>query len=97
MGDTPSRRVVFTCKPATAAEEAPCARKILTALARRAYRGPVSAPDVAMLMGFYEQGRTNADFESGVQEALARILVSPKFLYRVEEEPAGVAVGGTIA
>ena len=95
VGDTPSRRAVFTCKPATAAEEAPCARKILTALARKAYRGPVSAPDITTLMGFYEQGRKGADFESGVQQAVARILVSPKFLYRVEEEPAGVAAGGT--
>jgi hypothetical protein len=93
VGDTPSRRAVFTCKPATAAEEAPCARKILTALARKAYRGPVSAPDMTVLMGFYEQGRKGADFESGIQQALARILVSPKFLYRVEEEPAGVAAG----
>ncbi len=96
-GETPARKRVFTCKPATAAEEAGCARTILTSLARRAYRGPVSAPEVETLMKFYQQGREDegGDFESGVQQGLARILVAPRFVFRVEEEPKGVAAGGT--
>jgi len=94
-GDTPARRRVFTCKPATAAEETSCARTILSTLARRAYRGPVSAAEVETLMKFYQQGREDegADFESGIQQGLARILVAPRFVFRVEEEPRGVAAG----
>ena len=94
-GDTPARKRIFTCKPATAAEEAGCARTILSALARRAYRGPVSQPEIETLMKFYQQGRQDegGDFESGIQQGLARILVAPRFVFRVEEEPKGVASG----
>ena len=92
-GTTPSRRAIFMCTPATPAEESPCARKILTALARRAYRGPVTQTDVTMLMTFYQEGRKGADFESGIQQALARVLISPKFIYRSEQEPARLATG----
>jgi hypothetical protein len=94
-GDTPSRRKIFTCRPASANEEASCARTILTTLARRAYRGPVSAAEVETLMEFYRKGRQAGDFETGIQEALARILVAPRFAYRAEEEPAAVAAGQT--
>ena len=96
-GDTPARRRVFTCKPATAAEETTCAKTILTTLARRAYRGPVSAAEVETLMKFYQQGRVDegADFESGIQQGLARILVAPRFVFRVEEEPKAVAPGAS--
>ena len=78
-GDTPSRRKLFTCRPATAAEadEEQCAREILTALARRAYRRPVTGGDVATLMRFYEAGRAERGFEGGVQKALERLLVAP--------------------
>ena len=93
VGDTPSRRRVFTCHPATAAEEAPCARKILSTIARRAYRGAVSEGEMATLMRFYEQGRKSSDFDNGIQEALARILVAPRFVFRSEQEPASVAPG----
>jgi mono/diheme cytochrome c family protein len=93
IGDTPSRRKIFTCRPASAGEESSCARSILTALARRAYRGPVSAAEIDTLMEFYRKGRQAGDFESGVQEALARVLVAPRFAYRAEEEPATVAAG----
>ena len=96
-GDTPSRRRIFTCRPeagkGSAAEETTCARTIVSTLARRAYRGPVSAAEIDTLMGFYRQGRQAADFESGVQQALARILVAPRFVYRAEEEPSTVAAG----
>ncbi|HEX5110105.1 MAG TPA: DUF1592 domain-containing protein [Vicinamibacterales bacterium] len=91
-GDTPSRRRIFTCRPAVA-EETACARKILSTLARRAYRGPVTAAEMDTLMAFYQEGRQGGDFENGIQHALARVLVAPRFIYRVEEEPAGAAAG----
>jgi mono/diheme cytochrome c family protein len=93
IGDTPSRRKIFTCRPKSTADEATCARSILTTMARRAYRGPVSAAESDTLMGFYKKGREAGDFESGVQEGLARILVAPRFVYRAEEEPATIASG----
>jgi mono/diheme cytochrome c family protein len=92
-GDTPSRRRIFACHPASANEETTCARTILSTLARRAYRGPVSAAELEMLMDFYRRGRQAGDFESGIQQALARVLVAPRFVYRAEEEPATVAAG----
>jgi mono/diheme cytochrome c family protein len=92
-GDTPSRRAIFSCKPANATEETICARTILTTLARRAYRGPVSTAEVNTLLEFYREGRKTGDFESGIQQALARILVAPRFVYRIEEEPATVSAG----
>jgi cytochrome c551/c552 len=102
-GDTPSRRKIFTCHPAgAAAAKAPggaglgeetCARSILSRLARIAYRGTVAPEEIDTLIAFYRQGRARGDFETGVQEALARLLVAPRFLYRVEQEPANVAAG----
>ncbi|HLG53921.1 MAG TPA: DUF1592 domain-containing protein [Vicinamibacterales bacterium] len=92
-GDTPSRRRIFACRPASAGEETACARTILSALARRAYRGPVSGPEIDTLMDFYRRGRQAGDFDSGIQQALARVLVAPRFVYRAEEEPATVAAG----
>jgi hypothetical protein len=96
-GDTPSQKKVFICRPATPAQEVACARRIVTALARRAFRQPPTAPDVDTLMAFYREGRQGADFETGVQHALARILVAPKFVFRAEEEPVGVAKDKTYA
>jgi mono/diheme cytochrome c family protein len=92
-GDTPSRRAIFSCKPASAAQETTCARTILTTLARRAYRGQVSVAEVNTLLDFYREGRKSGDFENGIQQALARILVAPRFVYRIEEEPATTASG----
>jgi cytochrome c551/c552 len=92
-GDTPSRHRIFVCRPASANEEVGCARRIVTTLARRAYRRPPLDAEVETLMGFYRQGRADGDFETGVQQAAARILVAPAFLYRVEEEPRGVQTG----
>jgi hypothetical protein len=94
-GDTPSRRRIFSCTPATQAAEEPCARSILSRLARMAYRGTVAPGEIDTLIGFYRQGRARGDFETGLQEALARLLVAPRFLYRVEQEPANVAAGAT--
>jgi mono/diheme cytochrome c family protein len=94
VGDTPSRRAIFSCRPTSvAASEDGCARTILTTLARRAYRGPVSAVEVNTLLDFYREGRKSGDFDTGIQQALARILVAPRFVYRIEEEPATVAAG----
>lgn len=94
-GDTPSRRAIFECRPASSDEESPCARAILTRLATRAYRHPVDGADPAVdtLMRFYEQGRGDGDFEDGIQRAIARLLVDPRFLYRPEIVPDGVAPG----
>lgn len=91
--DSPSRRAVFTCHPASAAEETSCATKILTALARRAYRRAATPDDVQTLLEFYKRGRAAGDFDNGIREALERVLVSPDFLFRIEADPAGVTPG----
>ena len=90
-GQMPSRRLIFQCVPANASEELPCATKILSALARRAYRRAVSDADVQVLLGFYTAGRADADFDSGIEAALRRLLVTPEFLFRIERDPAGIA------
>jgi hypothetical protein len=91
-GDTPSRRRIFSCRPADTTEEATCARAVLSGLARRAYRRPVTEDDVAPLMSLYAEGRKKGTFESGVEQGLRLILASPKFLFRTETVPAqGVA------
>jgi cytochrome c551/c552 len=92
-GDTPSRHRVFSCHPANAAAELPCARTILTNLARRAYRRPVTGADLENLLSFYQAGRNKKNFEAGIQNALRLILTDPKFLFRMETDPAGAAPG----
>ena len=94
-GDTPSRRKLFTCRPAaeSAADAERCAREILATLARRAYRRPVTGDDVATLMPFYEAGRAERGFEGGIQKALERLLVAPEFLFRVERDPVDIPAG----
>ena len=92
-GDTPSRQRVFTCRPASGADDGPCARQILSTLARRAYRRPVSEDEVARLLTFYTSNRDEHGFEGGIQKALERLLVAPDFLFRVEAEPVDVAAG----
>jgi mono/diheme cytochrome c family protein len=109
VGDTPSRRRIFVCQPKAAAdpstgsgssraqsrdEEQACAQRILNTLARRAYRGDVAKEDVPTLMEFYQRGRRDGgSFDSGIDLALRRLLASPKFLVRVERDPAAVAPG----
>ncbi len=92
-GDTPSRRTLFTCQPSEPSAEGPCAREILSRLARRAYRRPVTDTDLEMLLGFYETGRAERDFEAGIQKALERVLVAPGFLFRIEREPVDLVPG----
>ena len=91
--DSASRRKVFACTPARPADEDACARRIVQNLASRAFRRPATAADVDSLMGFYRLGRREKDFELGIETALARVLASPQFIYRIEEEPASVAAG----
>ncbi|HXP86728.1 MAG TPA: DUF1592 domain-containing protein [Bryobacteraceae bacterium] len=92
-GDTPSRRRIFICKPQSASEELPCAKKILSTLARRAYRAPATDDDLEILLGFYQRGRNASGFDTGIQSGIERMLVSPRFVFRFEEEPAGLAAG----
>ena len=94
-GDTPSRRRIFVCRPGPTVHEEACARTILSKLATRALRRPVTERDatITMLMEFFESGRTLRGFETGVQYALARLLVDPQFIYRFERTPATVRAG----
>jgi len=87
-GDTPSRRRIFACHPAKASEEEPCARRILSTFARRAYRRPPTEAEVDMAMKFYKDARTDGAFETGIEMALRALLVSPEFLFQIEQEPA---------
>jgi hypothetical protein len=94
VSNTPSRERIFVCRPASAAEEPACAQRILSTLARRAYRRPVTAADVDAPMAFYRQEReSGGNFDAGIRSGVARILASPWFLYRVERDPAALRVG----
>ena len=86
-GVTPSRQQIFSCEPISADEEPACARQILSSLARRAYRRAVTENDIQGLMEFYKQGQLEGGFETGIQFALERLLVSPDFLFRIEQDP----------
>jgi len=92
-GDTPSRRRVLICSPPSSADEESCAKRILSTLATRAYRRPIaeSSGDVQTLLEFFRAGRQNAGFEFGIRRAVARVLVDPQFLFRIERESPGVA------
>lgn len=95
VGETASRKKIFICRPQAGQAENLCAQRILTPLARRAYRRPVTAAEVAALVKIFEQGRREGgSFDSGVEMALRALLVSPNFLFRVEKAPAGVKPGG---
>jgi hypothetical protein len=90
---TASRRDIFVCYPSGRSQEESCATRILSRLARLAYRRPVTGDDVTTLLGFYGIGRRTGGFQSGIQTALSRILVDPEFLYRFERAPSNVAPG----
>lgn len=96
-GDTPSRRAIFRCYPDTAADETPCAREIMTALAAKAFRRPLAAdaPEVETLLDFYRAGHAEGGFESGIQHAIARVLMSPRFVFQLEREPEHLPPGAT--
>jgi mono/diheme cytochrome c family protein len=94
-GNTPSRRRIFVCQPLNASQEQTCAREILRNLATRAFRRRVADNDPSMevLLGFYLDGRKNGTFDTGIQNALARVLVDPQFVFRMEHVPANVSNG----
>jgi mono/diheme cytochrome c family protein len=92
-GETASRQIIFTCRPVRQAQETACARTILTSLAHRAFRRPVTSADVQPLLAFYERGRARVDFDGGIQAAIEAMLVSPEFLFRIERDPLPVGSG----
>ena len=92
-GAMATRQRILTCTPAAVEDEARCAREILTTLARRAYRRPADEADLARLMPFFDDGLRRGGFERGIQLALRRLLASPTFVFRAEQDPAGVAPG----
>ena len=91
-GDTPSRRRIFVCRPSasTDEDELACAKTILSALGRRAYRRPLTDADLETLIGFYQSGRRDANFDAGIEQALARVLIDPRFVFRFEREPENI-------
>ena len=93
LSDTPSRQRIFVCRPKTSSDELPCAMMILSSMARRAFRRPVTDQDLAAPMSFYKSGRAEGTFDAGIQAALPAILASPKFLYRAERTPSGTTPG----
>jgi mono/diheme cytochrome c family protein len=92
-GDTPSRRRIFVCRPVRSSDEAACSARILSTIARRAFRRPLDAADTATLLRFYTAGRKDGDFEAGIRTGLESILFDPEFLFRVERDPKGVPSG----
>jgi cytochrome c5 len=94
ISETPSRKRLFVCKPTSAAKETPCASEILSTVARRAFRRPVTAADIRRPMAFYQEARKNGgDFNAGIRAGLTRILASPAFVFRAEEDPARLPDG----
>jgi hypothetical protein len=93
--DSPSRRKIFICTPTGTADEAACARKIITNLATQAFRRPATPDDLSSLMDFFQGGRQEESFDHGIEVALTRILADPKFIYRMEVEPANLKPGQT--
>jgi hypothetical protein len=94
VGETASVKRIFVCRPTRQTEERACAHRILSTLAHRAYRRPVTPRDVGTLMQFYARGREEGSFEAGIRFALERLLMSPDFLIRTERDPASVSAGG---
>ncbi|HJZ78402.1 MAG TPA: DUF1592 domain-containing protein, partial [Vicinamibacterales bacterium] len=92
-GNAESRRKLFVCRPQSASEEEPCARTILSRVATRAYRRPVTDAETLTLLRFYKTGRADGDFDTGIQHGIERILAAPAFLFRVEGEPVGLPAG----
>ncbi len=90
-GDTPSRRRIFVCHPAKASEQDDCAKRVLATVAKRAWRKSVADSELQVPLRFYRDGREEAGFENGVEMGLRAVLMSPKFLFRIEQDPSGAA------
>jgi hypothetical protein len=95
VSDTPSRLKIFSCRPTTAAEEESCAAEIIKKLSTQAFRGAPTAADLQDALKFYEQGRQKGGFEPGIRMAVQSILMSPRFLFRLEEQPSFVRASAT--
>jgi len=95
-GETPSRRRIFICRPGASVSETSCAARVLSSLARRAYRRPVTSADLGTLMDFYKRGRAEGSFESAVGLAIRRMLIDPAFLFRSETDSKS-ALPGTVS
>ena len=91
--DTASRQRIFVCRPANASDAAPCAREVLSTLAQRAYRRPVTEVDVEELMRLYTIGSPDGDFDAGIELALEGLLAAPAFLFRIGHDPMGATAG----
>jgi hypothetical protein len=96
ISDTASRQKIFTCRPAAGSDEVPCAKQIVAALARQAYRRPVTDRDIEDLLNFYQTGRNGGDFDSGVRTAIQAILASPEFVFRFERVAPHAAPGSNV-
>ena len=90
VSDTPARLKIFSCRPTAKAEEESCAAEIVKKLSTQAFRGAPSAADLQDAMKFYDQGRVKGGFEAGIRLAVQSILMSPRFLFRLEQQPAGI-------
>jgi len=97
VSETPSRQAIFSCSPDAASEEEACAEKIISRLARRAFRRPVVAEDMESLMDFYREGYEDGGFEVGVRMSLQALLAKPEFVFRFERLQEGIAPGETFA
>jgi hypothetical protein len=97
-GESASRTRLFVCTPKSAAQEAPCAERILSTVARRAFRRPVAKIDLDAPLSLYRDERAaGGDFDAGIRAGLARILTSPSFLFRSEHDPASSPNGAAHA
>jgi hypothetical protein len=95
VGNTESRRRIFSCYPHSKSEERPCAEKVLINIASRAFRAPQSAENLIEIMRFYDRGQQDGGFEVGIQQALSRVLIDPRFLFRFEAGPGNFVPGAS--
>jgi hypothetical protein len=97
VSESISRRKIFTCRPTAPSEDASCAADILRRLALQAYRGSVPGDDLADLLRFFQEGRAQGDFESGIRLAVQAMLANPRFIFRMEQAPQTRRAGGAYA
>ena len=93
VSDYASRRKVFVCRPVAGADEVPCAKKIIAALVRQAWRRPAVDGDIESMLSYYQQGRNGGDFDAGIRTAIQAIVANPQFVFRFERTPANVTPG----
>ena len=93
VSETPSRRIIFSCRPSATLADTSCARQIVTRLGTRAYRRELTSHDVSGLMTFYTRGAEKSGFEEGVRSALQAMLASPYFVFRFETTPDNATPG----